>query len=161
MKDLYTVDLKVREKLDPELVKAVCPKGWMLDFTEHNCCEKRRLQDAAARVQDNRRPRRRRDLDGVEARQKVRCRRLHSGPPGRECWRVLGFSEVPSRVPKSQRGCQCGVREIAGAGPTGKPLSDAATLASSDAVATSARAWCALSLLRMQRGMERGRWGRG
>ena len=31
-----------------------------------------------------------------QERQKVRCRRLRSGPEGRECWRALGFTGLPS-----------------------------------------------------------------
>ena len=33
LEDLRTLHTKVLEKLDRELLEAVCPKGWMLEFT--------------------------------------------------------------------------------------------------------------------------------
>ncbi len=70
----------------------------MLDYTEHACCEKRRLDDAQARAKDGKGPKRTRDAKAAAERQMVRCRRLRSGPPGRECWRALGFAALPSNA---------------------------------------------------------------
>ncbi len=96
--DLRALHAAVLAELDEELLKAVCPKGWMLDYTEHACCEKRRLDDAQARAKDGKGPKRKRDVEAAAERQKVRCRRLRSGPPTRECWRALGFAAVPSNA---------------------------------------------------------------
>jgi hypothetical protein len=101
LEDLRALHSTCIGMLDQDLLKAVCPKGWMLDFTEHSCCEKRRHDDAAVRVLDDRQPRRERDQATVARRQEVRCRRLRSGPLGRECWRVLGFPELPSLAKQS------------------------------------------------------------
>ena len=98
LEDLRTLHIAVLAQVDKELLKAVCPKGWMLDYTEHASCEKRRLEDAEADMKDEKQPKRKRDLEAAAERQKVRCRRLRSGPPGRECWRMLGFSSLPSKA---------------------------------------------------------------
>ena len=96
--DLRALHAVVVADLDERLVKAVCPRGWMLDHTEHACCEKRRLDDAEARAKDGTRPKRKREAEAAAERQKVRCRRLRSGHPGRECWRALGFLALPSNA---------------------------------------------------------------
>ena len=98
MSDLRLLHAAVIEDLDKQLLKAVCPKGWMLDHTEHACCEKRRLDDAQVRAKEGKNPKRTRDAEAAAERQNIRCRRLRSGPPGQECWRVLGFLALPSNA---------------------------------------------------------------
>lgn len=83
--DLQTLHSKVVAKVDHDLLRAVCPKGWKMDHTEHGCCELRRFNDAAELVQISKKPKRTRDLEAAAERQKVRCKRLRSGCPGREC----------------------------------------------------------------------------
>ena len=39
--DLRALHAVLLAELDEEVVKAVCPKGWMLDHSEHACCERR------------------------------------------------------------------------------------------------------------------------
>ena len=96
--DLRLLHASVLAGLDKDLLKAVCPKGWMLDHTEHASCEKRRLDDAQVRAKEGKSPKRTRDAEAAAERQRIRCRRIRSGPPGQECWRALGFKIVPSRV---------------------------------------------------------------
>ena len=96
------------EKLDPQLVKAVCPKGWRLDYTEHAGCEMRRFQEATERVGAGKNPRRNRDsnsrkkpLPTREERQKTRCRRLSKGS------KLLGFKKMPSLASAWKKSNKC------------------------------------------------------
>ena len=90
--------VSILAKLDQRLAKAVCPKGWMLDHTEHARCEHRRLSDAQELAEADKRPRKVRDSSQAAQRQRKRCERLRSGPTGRECWRALGFHALPSNA---------------------------------------------------------------
>ena len=65
LSDLRLLHAAVIEDLDKELLKAVCPKGWMLDHTEHACCEKRRLDDAQVRAKEGKNPKRTRDAEAA------------------------------------------------------------------------------------------------
>ena len=97
--DLRALHAAVSVDLDKRLVDAVCPRGWMLDHTEHACCEKRRLDDAKLLSIVGKGPKRKRVVgEAADKRQAIRCRRLRSGPPGGECWRILGFASVPSNA---------------------------------------------------------------
>ena len=98
MEDLKCLHETIVAKLDEDLVKAVCPKGWMVDHTEHACCEHRRLSDAQALNEAGKGPRKVRDSSQAAERQRKRCERLRSGPTGRECWRALGFHALPSNA---------------------------------------------------------------
>ena len=70
----------------------ICPRGWKTDIIEHACCERRRYDDAVAKVAAGKRPKRTRDEAGSAESQSVRYRRL------RVSWRALGFKELPSRA---------------------------------------------------------------
>ena len=94
--DLVSVHKALVDTLDPELVSVVNPRGWRQDHTEHASCELRRFKDAEERLSKGKQPKRKRDLAHVAERQALRCQRLRSGPPGDECWRVLGFSSLPT-----------------------------------------------------------------
>ena len=96
------------EKLDPQLVKAVCPKGWRLDYTEHAGCEMRRFQEATERVGAGKNPRRNRDsnsrkkpLPTREERQKTRCRRIS------KVSKLLGFKKMPSLASAWKKSNKC------------------------------------------------------
>ena len=96
------------EKLDPQLVKAVCPKGWRLDYTEHAGCEMRRFQEATERVGAGNNPRRNRDsnsrkkpLPTREERQKTRCRRIS------KVSKLLGFKKMPSLASAWKKSNKC------------------------------------------------------
>ena len=60
-------------RLDPDLVKAVCPKGWRLDYTEHAGCELRRFQEAKKAIGDGKQPRRGRDKESKDTTHKHGC----------------------------------------------------------------------------------------
>ena len=75
-----------------EFVELICPRGWLIDHTEHACCERRRYDDAVKAFEEGGRPKRTRDEAGAAKRQEVRCRRL------RVCWQALGFKALPNRA---------------------------------------------------------------
>ena len=83
--DLKKLHDALLHKLDLSFVETICPRGWKLDYTEHACCEKRRYDDAVARMAAGGKPKRTRNEDGIAQRQQVRNRRL------RLCWLALGF----------------------------------------------------------------------
>ncbi len=92
LEDLSKLHDVLLQELDLNFVEMICPRGWKIDLTEHACCERRRYDDAVAKVVAGKRPKRARDEAGVAERQAVRCRRL------RVCWRALGFKALPSRA---------------------------------------------------------------
>ena len=92
LEDLDKLHDALLPELDLDLIGTICPQGWKIDFTEHACCERRRYDDAVAKVAAGRRPKRTRDEAGAAERQAVRCRRL------RVCWQALGFKALPSRA---------------------------------------------------------------
>ena len=83
--DLKKLHDALLQELDLSFVEMICPRGWMLDYTEHACCEKRRYDDAVASMAAGGKPKRTRNEDGVAQRQEVRERRL------RLAWLALGF----------------------------------------------------------------------
>ena len=92
LEDLATLHEVLLKELDLNFIETICPKGWLIDFTEHACCERRRYEDAVAQVNAGKMPKRRRDKANALERQTVRCHRL------RVCWQVLGFKALPSRA---------------------------------------------------------------
>ena len=102
------------EKLDPQLVKAACPKGWRLDYTEHAGCEMRRFQEATERVRAGKNPRRNRDsnsrkkpLPTREERQKTRCRRISKVSKLGSVSKLLGFKKMPSLASAWKKSNKC------------------------------------------------------
>ena len=89
--DLRKLHYALLHELDLSFVEMICPRGWMLDYTEHACCEKRRYDDAVARMAAGGKPKRTRNEDGVAQRQQVRNRRLRLG------WLALGFKSQIAR----------------------------------------------------------------
>ena len=92
LQDLDKLHGALFKELDLNFVEMICPRGWIADLTEHACCERRRYDDAVAKVAAGKRPKRMRDEAGSAERQSVRCRRL------RASWRALGFKALPSRA---------------------------------------------------------------
>jgi hypothetical protein len=95
LEDLSLLHELLLRELDMHLIALVCPKGWLLDFTEHGCCERRRYDDALRDAANGKQPRRKREQKkgtSVDERQIVRSRRLLG------CWQLLGFSNRPSRA---------------------------------------------------------------
>ena len=92
LQDLGQLHHALLQALELNFVEMICPRGWSIDLTEHACCERRRYDDAVAKVAAGNRPKRMRDEAGSADRQSVRCRRL------RACWQALCFKALPSRA---------------------------------------------------------------